>query len=146
MSLCATAKDPVVTYVSIVGEGTGNGGSAIVTATCSAKKAGDVTELDLIKCAIHGVLFNGWTDNASNYTATTHRAICGDPDVETQHADYFADFFASPTVTSYATIVPETRSAVKSGKVFNVSQQVSVNQRQLRKKLEKDGIIRKLGL
>lgn len=145
--LLACAKDPEVTSVSIVGEGVGNGGRPIIVATCAAKKADKVTDKDLCTCAVRGVLFQGWADksNTSTFDASVnHPAVAGNPDVETAHADYFADFFASGEAVKYADVIPDTRKVMKSGKVYHVSQAVSVNVPALRQKLERDNVIKSL--
>lgn len=150
--MCAgvsSAKDkaPEVTDVSIVGEGIGNGGRPIIIATCSAKKAEKVTDADLIRCAVRGVLFQGWNDKSKSQgfdSSVSHPAVAGNPDAEAAHADFFSDFFASGDVTKYGQVIPDTRKVVKSGKLYQVSQAVSVNVPALRKKLERDGIIKSL--
>lgn len=143
----ASAKDPEVTDVSVSGEGVGNGGRPVLTVTCAAKKADKVTDNDLRRCAVRNVLFNGWVDksNTSSFDASVnHPAVAGNPDVETQHADYFADFFASGEAGKYVDILPDTRKVMKSGKVYHVSQMVSVNVPALRQKLERDNIVKSL--
>lgn len=145
--LTAGAKSPQVEDVSVVGESAGNGGRPIVLVTCAAKKAGDVTDADLCRCAIRCMLFKGWTDESKSAgfdSSVNHPAIAGNPDVETQHADYFADFFASGQASNYASVIPDTRKVMKTGKMFYVSQMVTVNVPDLRKKLEKDNIIKSL--
>ena len=157
--MVAGAKDPEVVDVSqksdgqtaisffLTGEGVGNGGRPTITATCSAKKANKVTDDDIRRCAVRGVLFKGWTDksNTSAYDASSnHPPIAGSADRETMNADYFADFFGSGEAIKYVDILPDTRKVSKNGKVYYVSQMVSVNVSELRKKLERDGITKSL--
>lgn len=147
MFVAAGAKEPEVTDVSIQGQGVGNGGRPIILATCSAKKADKVTDSDLRRCAVRGVLFKGWVDANSvggMDTSTNHPAVAGNPDVETQHADFFKDFFESGEANNYADIVPDTRKVMKNGKLYNVSAKVVVNVPALRAKLERDHIIKSL--
>lgn len=148
LALASMAKAPVVTDVSCSGEGVGSRGRVVVRATCSAKKAADVTDADLIRCAVRAIMFQGWNDANSmgGYdVSASHGALCGNPDVETQHADYFADFFAANEQSNYAQVLPDTRKVLKSGKVYNVSALVSINSKALRQKLERDHIIKKFG-
>lgn len=147
MCLSAGAKDPKVNDVSVEGQGVGNGGRPVLMVTCSAKKAADVTEADICRCAIRCVLFRGWVDKSKSTSfdsSTNHPAVAGNADVESEHADYFADFFASNAPQTYVSIVPDTRKVIKDGKLYYVSQMVSVNVPDLRKKLEKDNIIKSL--
>lgn len=143
----AKEKAPEVTEVSAIGEGVGDGGRVLIRVTCAAKKAQKVTDADLRKAALRCVLFRGWTDKSRSEmidSSSKHQAIAGDPDAETQHADYFTDFFAGTNPANYVEIVPETRRVLKNGKLYEVSSLVTVNTATLRKKLEKDGIIRSL--
>ncbi len=146
LSAASWAKAPQVTEVSITGEGVGNGGRAVLKVTCAAKKAADVTDAELAVCAVRGVLFRGYADaskSSSFDSSTNHPAIVG-ADNEAAHADYFADFFNSGAASSYVNILDDTRKVTKVGKVYHVTQMVQVNTPDLRKKLEKDGIIRSL--
>ena len=140
------AKEPEVTEISISGEGIGNGGRPILTVTCAAKKADKVTDSEICRCAVRGVLFRGYADssNTSSFDASTSHPALVDPDQEAGHADYFNDFFSTGAYNTYVDILPDTRHIMKAGKVYHVSQSVQVNVPALRKKLEKDGIIRSL--
>lgn len=140
------AKAPEVTEVSIAGEGVGNGGRPILIVTCAAKKADKVTDDDLRRCAVRGILFRGYADksNTSSYDASTSHPALLSPDAEAGYADYFNDFFESGAYNSYVDVLPDTRRVMKSGKVFHVSNAVQINVPALRKKLEKDGIIKSL--
>jgi len=147
MFVVAGAKAPEVVDVSVTGEGVGNGGRPVLVATCSAKKANKVTDDDIRRCAVRGVLFKGWADksNTSSFDASiNHPAIAGNPDVETMHADYFKDFFESGEAIKYVDVLADTRNVMKSGKLYHVSQMVTVNVQALRAKLEKDNIIKSL--
>ncbi|MDE5786831.1 MAG: hypothetical protein K2H98_09890 [Duncaniella sp.] len=140
------AKGPEVTEVSVEGEGVGNGGRPILVVTCAAKKADKVTPDDLRRCAVRGVLFKGYADksNTSSFDASTSHPALLSPDKEAGNADYFNDFFSSGAYNSYVDILSDTRKVTKAGKEYYVSQAVQVNVPALRKKLEKDGIIRSL--
>ncbi|MBD5206927.1 MAG: hypothetical protein HDS79_01450 [Bacteroidales bacterium] len=142
----AIAKDPEVTEVALVGEGVGNGGRPIVLVTCAAKKADKVTDQDIRRCALRGILFRGYADksNTTSYDASTSHPALLTPDQEAGHADYFNDFFANDAYNAYVDIIPDNRKVMKAGKVYHVTQAVQVNVPGLRKKLEKDGIIRSL--
>lgn len=145
----ASAKDnsPEVSEVSAVGEGIGNGGRPMIAVTLSAKKADKITQADFEKAAVRCVLFRGWVDAQSMDgldTSTRHGAICNNPDVEVQHADYFNDFFSSGEAANYVTVIPDTKRVLKKGKVVEVTETVTVDQRALRKKMERDNIIKKL--
>ena len=87
MCVAAEAKEktPDVVDVSVAGEGIGNGGRPLIVATCSAKKADKVTDSDLRRCTVRGVMFKGWADksNTQSFDASTnHPAICGNADVQ----------------------------------------------------------------
>lgn len=145
--ITASAKDPEVTDIAMVGKGVGNANRPTLLVTCAAKKADKVTDLDLCRCAVRGILFQGWTDDVKTggyETSAFHPALTSGPDAEVEHADFFNDFFSSGDVTKYATVLPDTRKVVKNGKVFHVSGMVTVNVPALRKKLESSNIIKTL--
>lgn len=146
MSAASFAKAPQVTVVSVVGEGVGNGGRPVLAVTCASKKATDVNDAAIAVNALRGVMFRGYSDaskSSSFDSSTNHPALVG-ADNEAAHADYFADFFNSGAASSYVDILPDTRKVSKVGKEYHVTQIVQVNVPDLRKKLEKDGIIRSL--
>lgn len=140
------AKAPEVTGVSIMGEGIGNGGRPVILVTCAAKKADKVTDNDLAYFAVRGVLFKGYSDksNTTSFDASTSHPALIDADKEAGYADYFNDFFGTGAYSTYVDIIPDTRKVTKAGKVYHVTQAVQINVPALRKKLEKDGIIRSL--
>ncbi len=140
------AKTPEVTEVSIIGEGVGNGGRPIVVVTCAAKKADKVTDDDICRCVVHSILFRGYADqsNTLSFDASTSHPALIDADKEAAYADYFNDFFESGNYNTYVDIIEDTRKVMKVGKVYHVTQAVQINIPVLRKKLEKDGIIRSL--
>lgn len=143
----AKDKAPEVQAVSVYGEGVGNGGRPVIVVTCSAKKADKVTAAEICNSAVRAVLFKGWADKSKSSSfdsSVNHPAIAGNPDVEIQHTDYFNDFFSSGEAAKYVDIVEDTRKVTKSGKVYLVSQTVSVNVPALRSKLERDNIIKSL--
>ena len=144
--MAKTPKAPEVTLVSIEGEGVGNGGRPLLTVTCSAKKADKVTDDELRRCAVSGILFRGYSDRSRSGmidSSTNHQALCKS-DAEAAHADYFQDFFEGGAANSFVDIVPDTRKVTRNWKNYYVSQSVRVNVPALRKKLEKDGIIKSL--
>ena len=111
------------------------------------QKADKVTAAEICNSAVRAVLFKGWVDKSKSSSfdsSVNHPAIAGNPDVEIQHTDYFNDFFISGEAAKYVDIVEDTRKVTKSGKVYLVSQTVSVNVPALRSKLERDNIIKSL--
>lgn len=146
MAGASFAKAPQVSVVSVMGEGIGNGGRPVLSVTCAAKKAADVNDAAIAINAMRGIMFRGYADaskSSSFDSSTNHPALVG-ADNEAAHSDYFADFFNSGAASSYVDILPDTRKVSKVGKEYHVTQMVQVNVPDLRKKLEKDGIIRSL--
>lgn len=145
-ALAVSAKDnssePAGQY-QIQGAGVASGGSAVVSVSIVSKKADKVTEDMLIKAAVHGVLFRGYTDSSSSGygTSSQHPAIMGSPAAYTQHIDYFEPFFSDGQYTGYAQYVDDSRRVVKSGKEYKVSAKVVVSTSSLRKDLEKLGLV-----
>lgn len=137
----AKEKEPEVTDISVVCERAGQSGMQLLAVTCEAKKADKVTNAALINCAIRITLFRGYT----SANGVTFKPLCPDPDVKNTRADYFNDFFNSNVPENYGEVIVDTRKVVKVGKMYRVTQNVNLNVGGLRKKLEKDGIIKALG-
>lgn len=84
----AYAGDDLLKY-EIEGEGVGVQGTYLVKVTVIQKKS--KLDIDVIKkCAVHGVLFKGFSSQTSR---TRQKPLAGSMVVEQQHQDYFDVFF-----------------------------------------------------
>lgn len=84
----AHAGDDPLKY-EIEGEGVGAQGTYLVKVTVIQKKS--KLDADMIKkCAVHGVLFKGFSSQTSR---TRQKPLAGSMVVEQQHQDYFDVFF-----------------------------------------------------
>lgn len=122
----------------IIGVGTGVQGTYLVKVTMTAKKPDKVSDADLTKCAVHGVLFRGFSGERQH-----QRPLAVSAANEQQHAGFYNEFFQQPYL-SYAVIEPTSRMVMKSGKEYKVSALVSVKKDQLRKDLTQQGILKGL--
>lgn len=135
------AEDVMPEYV-ISGAGVGSQGTYLVDVSVIVKKAKDVDEDMLARCAVHGVLFKGFS---SKENRQSQKPLAGSPAVEATHADYFTNFFKqNGPATGYADVLSPSIKSVKSGKMYRVSATVSVNKDQLHKDLESAGVIKGL--
>ena len=94
--------------------------------------------------AIHGLLFKGYEGVGAN---GTRRALC--PEGYDAHKEYFDKFFVGNymqyvQLTNNGAVAPGDMIKI-SKKEYKVGMLVSVNIDELRKRLENDGIIKKLG-
>jgi hypothetical protein len=119
----------------IVGEEAGIQGTYIVKVTVHSKKSKISDDL-IARCAVHGVLFKGYLNI---------RPLAGSASVEAQHADFFSTFFAEKgDAKNYVSTVSSSRTVVKENKVYKISTIVTVSKDQLRKDLEKAGVLKGL--
>ncbi len=125
---------------TLEGAGTGLQGTYLVTTSITSPK-NDVTDDQLLRCAIHGVLFRGFNSTANRQR---QRPLAGSANVETQHAAFFSDFFSNGAFKNYGQVVSGTRTVARVGKQFRVTSTVSVSKEQLRKDLQQKGIIQGL--
>lgn len=131
-------EEPLPRY-TIEGNGTGAQGTYLIKVTIVSKNK-NTDESTLRKCAVHGVLFKGFTNNNR-----AQRPLAGSQLNESEHADFYKDFFSTNgPAENYASTVDGSISYVKSGKEYKVSAIVSVNKDQLRKDLQAQGIIKGL--
>lgn len=136
------SKDNVPEYqISGTGE-TAAQGTYMVKVSVLVKKAKDVSDDVISRCAVHGVLFKGFSNQN---TRQTQKPLAGSPSAEASHADYFESFFRpGGAAASYADVIGTSRTTTKSGKLYKVTTVVSVNKDQLRKDLEDAGVIKGL--
>ncbi len=140
IALTALAKDNVLDY-QIEGAG-GNAGMDLVKVTIVSKKS-DIKEEQFGRCAIHGILFRGYS-TASSFGLSGNRApLMGSPLAEQQHADFFSSFF-DDTYKGYIQVMSDTRRVVKVGKEYKVTSVVAVSVSNLRRDLEKIGILKSI--
>ncbi|MCM1310254.1 MAG: hypothetical protein NC301_04400 [Bacteroides sp.] len=123
------------------GAGTGNQGTYLVSVSVLGKKKNINDDL-IARCAVHGVLFKGFADTTSRKTI---RPLAGSATAEGEHADYFEKFFnEGGPATNYVTFVNSSRKLAKVGKQHKVTVTVTVNKDQLRRDLEKAGVVKSL--
>lgn len=140
LPLSAIAADKTLSY-EIEGAGTATQGNYLVKVTVVSKKS-KVNNEYIARCAVHGVLFRGF---ANKEMRQSQKPLAGSPMAESQHAQFFADFFKEngPAV-AYVTSIDSGLQVVKAGKQYKISTIVTVNKGQLQKDLEKAGIIKGL--
>lgn len=134
------AGEEVVNY-EITGNGTGSQSTYLVDVAITGKNK-DVTDKELVKAAVHGVLFRGFNNPKAH---NTQKPLAGSAANEAQHADFYKEFFGdSGTAANYGSIVRGTRQIMKSGKEYKVSATVQVQKEQLLKYLTEMGMVRSL--
>ena len=122
----------------IEGAGTGVQGTYLVKVTVTDKNAKSISDDQLMRAAIHGVLFRGVS---SQKNRQHQRPLAGDASLEQQQAAFFNDFFTSD-FRNYAYLDSESRTIIKANKKYEVTNVVSVKKDQLRKYLVSQGIIK----
>lgn len=124
-------------------EGTGktaSQGSYLVNVTVTSKK-NKIDDAEVAKCAVHGVLFRGFSAKGS---LSAQKPLARSAAAEAEHADFFEPFFKEGTATRYASTVPGSRTVVKIGKQYQISETVEVRKDQLRSDLQEAGVLKGL--
>lgn len=131
----------------IQGAGTTTSNARQVMVSIITKKKDKVTDADLEKAAVHGVLFRDYDDttNTGFGFAASHKAIMETPTAEAQYIDFFKPFFQNGDYKNYVQVVSDSRRVVKVGKEWKVSAKVIVNTSALKKMLVKQGMAKNLG-
>lgn len=131
----------------IEGAGVTSQSAQQVRITILTKKKDKVTDLDLEKAAVHGVLFRDYDDatNSGFGSVASYKAIMGSPTAEVEYNDFFKSFFDNGDYEKYCQLVGDTRHVVKAGKEWKVSCIVRVNTHMLKKDLKKLGMVKNLG-
>lgn len=127
---------------NIVSAGVGAQGTYLCKVSVYSKK-GNTKDADFKRAAVHGVIFKGV---AGGDGGATQKAMAS-PSTEYEKADFFKEFFAdNGPYTAYANVVPNSISRAKTAnKEICVSAVVVVSKDELRKYLEKAGVVRGLG-
>ncbi|MBQ8969327.1 MAG: hypothetical protein IJ064_06325 [Bacteroidaceae bacterium] len=133
-----TLADDLPDY-QIEGAGTGSQGTYLVRVSVLSKKS-KVSDDEIGRCAIHGVLFRGF---ASKENRQQQKPLAGSPMVEMQQKAFFDDFFKS-AYQNYYQMVSGSRQVVKAGKQYKVTSVVTVSKDQLRKDLVAADVIKGL--
>ena len=120
----------------ISGAGTGSQGTYLVNVSVLSKRP-KVSDDEIGRCAIHGVLFRGF---ANKEVRQQQKPLAGSAMVEMKNKSFFSDFFSS-TYKNYAQVVGSSRNVVKVGKQYKVTAVVTVAKEQLRKDLQEAGVI-----
>lgn len=137
-SLIAIAGN--VSEYEIEGAGTGAQGTYLVRVSVLTKDK-KISNAEIGKCAVHGVLFRGFVDQK---TKRHQKPLAGNASVESENVDFFKNFFDGGSANDYVGVVSESKSTVKAGKQYRISAIVTVNKEQLRKDLENAGVLRGL--
>lgn len=126
----------------IVGAGSGNQGIYLVKVFVISTKNKPDIEL-LKKCAVHGVLFKGFSDKDSRIT---QKPLTGSSLTEQEHSDFFEPFFQKGgAYLNYVDLVVSQYEIVKlAKKQYRIGATFSVAKEQLRKDLEKAGVVKEL--
>lgn len=127
---------------NIVSAGVGAQGTYLCKVSVYSKK-GNTKDADFKRAAVHGVIFRGV---AGGDGVATQKAMAS-PSTEYEKADFFKEFFADDgPYNSYANVVPNSITRAKTAnKEVCISAVVVVSKDELRKYLEKAGVVRGLG-
>ena len=127
--------------------GQGAQGTYLVKVWSYAKKADKATH-QAPKNAIHGILFKGYAAyNNGNTRIAGQKPIITDPAIETQHEEFFKDFFKDGgAYAKFVTLIGNGASdIIQVGKEYKVGVIVSIQKDALRKYLEDAKIIKAMG-
>lgn len=121
-------------------------GTCLVKVWSFSKKP-TVAAAQAAKNAVHGVIFKGIP---AKDRILGKKPLVADPAAESEHADFFDTFFADGgpymkyvTLTNNGAI--EGGDVMKIGKEYKVGVNVTVNYNELRRALEAQGVVKKLG-
>jgi hypothetical protein len=128
-------------------EGVAKQGSKLVKVWSYSKKPKFAIE-QAMKNAVHGIIFKGYSGGGSG--CTPFEPLVADVETETKHQEFFDTFFQDGgefrkyvTAAADGNIAPGDRLKV-SKREYKIGVVVNVTTGQLRKRLEKEGIIRSL--
>lgn len=137
-TFAAMAKGDKMPEYDITGAGSGIEGTVLVKVYVYAK---NVEDSELKRAAVHGVVFRAFSGNNSG---VQHRAMAS-PSAEIDNEAFCKAFFASDgQCQNYASVVSGSYDRVKTKKGYKTGAILQVDERTLRKELEKAGVVRSL--
>ncbi len=132
------AKGDEMPKYDITGAGSGSEGTVLVKVYVYAKK---VTDEDLKRAAVHGVVFRGCVGNASG----ARQPAMAPATAEADNAAFCEAFFAKEgECQNYASVIAGSYDRVRLSKGYKSGAIIQVNKTDLRKALEKAGVVRAL--
>lgn len=126
-------------------ESAGQGGQGTYMVKVSTVQGKNDIKIDeLKKCAVHGVLFRGFSSSESHHSS--QKPLAGSAVVESQYADFFKAFFSKEgTYTQYASFIDSSIERIKiSKKEYRIQAIVIVRKDQLRMDLQQAGVLKSL--
>ena len=137
----ASAKSDDLQY-DIQAAGSGQQGTYLLKVFVYSKSK-KVTDAEIKKAAIHGVIFRG-VPGANG--APSQRPMAASPSVEKEQAEYFKLFFddSKGIYDRFANIVPGSYERIKAPKGYKVGATIQVMKDLLRQELERGGAIKGL--
>ena len=132
------AKGDKLPEYDITGAGSGSEGTLLVKVYVYAKK---VTDSDLKRAAVHGVVFRGCSGNQSG----ARQPAMAPATAEADNAAFCEAFFATDgKCQNFASVVAGSYDRVKTTKGYKSGAILQVDKASLRKELEKAGVVRSL--
>lgn len=136
--ITAMAKGDYMPEYDITGAGSGTQGTILVKVYVYSKK---VSDQDLKRAAVHGVVFRGCSGNGSG----ARQPAMVSPTAEVDHAEFCKEFFSSDgKCQNFATVVAGSYDRVKTSKGYKSGAILQVDKTALRHYLEEAGVVRSL--
>lgn len=134
----AIAKGPKMPQYDISAAGSGTEGTILVKVYVYGK---NVSDQDLKRAAVHGVVFRGCTGNESG----ARQPAMAPPTAETDNATFCEAFFGNNgQCQGFATLIAGSYDHVKTSKGYKLGAILQIDKTSLRKELEKAGVVRSL--
>lgn len=138
--LCPVGAQQAAQAYDITCGGQGKNGAYMVKVTVQVKKVEEGMET-LKRCAVHGVLFRGFTGEATG--CVSQKPLVGNPEIEQTQAAFFTRFFDEGTYRGYVSPVESSFSNTKlKRRLFEVSALFLVDKERLLRYLEENDIVK----
>lgn len=139
-SLCPIEAQQIAQAYDIACGGQGKNGTYMVKVTVQVKKVEEGMEM-LKRCAVHGVLFRGFTGEAVG--CTSQKPLVGNPAIEQTQAAFFTRFFEDGIYRGYVSPVESSFTNTKlKRRLFEVSALFLVDKERLLRYLEENDIVK----
>lgn len=135
-------KETTGTFVyDISGAGSAIQGYYMVKVSAYVPKKALISTDVVIKCAVHGVLFRGFSGGE---TCPSQKPLAGST-TEEQHSEFFVPFFKDGGgYANYASVIDGSLQVQRMDKKYKVTAIITVDKNRLRSDLERAGVLKGL--
>lgn len=138
----ATGYKPDSYVYCLESAGVGTNESVLVRVKCDVKNPAEAAEI-ASECAVHGIIFAGCS---ATELCLAQTPLFHGKELTVPQTEYFDKFFNNDSHKQYVvSVAGSNMKIIRNKKSYTIEVVVAVDKRKLRRDLERDGMVEKLG-